>query len=400
MNQIAWRALGRKLLLCAALGMASALALAGTKEEIQAEMRAGRWDAADRQLIKVLAKHPDNALAHYWRAQTQLQLGHEDVAKAELLKAVELDPSENFSADKSRLAKLKARLGLDRKPDTAGAPADEGQARQQEPSPSLEPAANTRPAVREQPAAPRSSGMGMGRILLILLLVGLPVGYFFFRKQNQASLATDREQWRGRLREAVGDLDNALRASDANQQLSPEAKLGNYDRVRQAKAEIDGALTALAGTGNFEPVARIVERSQDLAADLRGEPRPSDLRREQEAARLAHERDMRAREMGARAQQPGFGQGQMGGSSILPTVAAVAVGAALGSAMSHGHAGTRSSRDDEDEMRRRDAEYDRLSGGSGSSGSSDLDLGGSGDLGSDWDSGSADTGGGGDNSFD
>lgn len=397
-----WGVLGRRALLGATLAM-SALAWAGTKEEIQTEMRAGRWEAADKHLVEVLAKHPGNALAHYWRAQTQLQLGHADSAKAELQKAIELDPSERFSGDKARLSQLKSRLGIGSSTgEVLSAPVEQARVQPIEPTPRVEPVAAARPAVEMAPVreAKRSGGMGLGSMLLIAALIILPVGFLLFRKQRDVLRQDDREQWQGRLRETLGDLDNALRASDANQQLSPEAKLGNYDRVRQAKAELDGALSALPRTTDFEPVARIVERSQDLAADLRGEQRPSDRRREQEAARLAYERDMRAREMEARAQQPGFGQPMGAGGSILPTVAAVAVGAALGSAMSQGHAGTRhSSRDDEDEMRRRDAEYDRMAGsGSGSSG---LDLGGGGDSSSDWDSGgSSDTGGGGSDSFD
>lgn len=398
-----WGVLGRRALLGATLAL-SALACAGTKEEIQADMRAGRWESADKRLVETLAKHPGNALAHYWRAQTQLQLGHADSARSELQKAMELDPSERFSGDKGRLAQLKERLGLGNGggAEVLSAPAEEARVQPAEPAPRVEPAATARPAVEVAPVreAKRSGGLGLGSMLLIAALIILPVGYLLFRKQRDVLRQDDREQWQGRIRETLGDLDNALRASDANQQLSPEAKLGNYDRVRQAKAELDNALGALPRTTDFEPVARIVERSQDLAADLRGEQRPSDRRREQEAAKLAYERDMRAREMEARTHQS-YGQPVgAGGSSILPTVAAVAVGAALGSAMGQSHAGTRhSSRDDEDEMRRRDAEYDRMAGsGSGSSG---LDLGGSGDSSSDWDSGgSSDTGGGGSDSFD
>lgn len=393
MNSNSWSSLVRSLLACAALAMAT-LAFAGAKEDIQADMRAGRWEAADRQLVQVLNKHPDNALAHYWRAQTQLQLGHEQSARAALQKAIELDPAERFSGDPARLAKFKARLGLAAGTVAAHSPGDEGGLQPQVPLPRTEPAAVVRPQVEPAPAAPaRSGGMGLGSMLLIAFLVVLPIGWLVFRKQRDVLRQDDRTQWQGRIRETLGDLDNALRASDANQQLSPEAKLGNYDRVRQAKAELDSALSALPRTTDFEPVARIVERSQDLAADLRGEQRPSERRREQEAASLAHEREMRAREMEAQAQQPTYGPAGTG--SILPTVAAVAVGAALGSAMSQSHAGPHSRRDDEDEMRRRDAEYDRMSGGG-----SGLDLGGGGDTSADWDSGSADTGGGGSDSFD
>ncbi|MDM4768339.1 tetratricopeptide repeat protein [Pelomonas sp. SE-A7] len=390
----AWRGLLLGLLM-----LLSVAAFAGAKEEIQTHMRAGRWEAADRQLVQVLDKHPDNALAHYWRAQTQLKLGHADQAKSELAKAVELDPAEKFAGDKAALAKLKSRLDLGQTRVAAAEEPARAQV-QQEPAARVEAPQPTAQAPVERER--RRSGFGFWMLLLVGVGFVGPLAYLFIRKQKNEQLSVDRDLWRGRLKEASGDLDNALRFSDASDQLSPEAKLGNYDRVRQAKAEIDGLIASLPSAQDFDQTARVVERSKDLAADLRGEPRPSDIRREQEAANLAYERDMRTRQMEARANQPAvFNQGA-GVGSVLPTVAAAAVGLAIGSAMSNAHG---RSRDDEDEMRRRDAEYDRLSGGSnlgsggGDFGGSDLDLGGGGDSSSDW-SGGADTGGSSDASFD
>ena len=55
----------RRVMVAAAL-LAATAAIAATKEDIQADMRAGRWQHADELLQQVIAKHPNNALAHYW----------------------------------------------------------------------------------------------------------------------------------------------------------------------------------------------------------------------------------------------------------------------------------------------------------------------------------------------
>ena len=57
------------------IAVAAVSAFAGAKEDIQADMQAGRWSQADSRLADVLAKHPDNALAHYWQAQVKYREG-------------------------------------------------------------------------------------------------------------------------------------------------------------------------------------------------------------------------------------------------------------------------------------------------------------------------------------
>ena len=85
------------------LSVAAVGAFAGAKEDIQADMKAGRWSQADQRLEAVIAKHPENALAHYWRAQVKFKLGQIEAAQAEVRKARELDPSESFAHDKATL---------------------------------------------------------------------------------------------------------------------------------------------------------------------------------------------------------------------------------------------------------------------------------------------------------
>ena len=44
----------------------TATAHADVKDDIKADMAAGRWVAADTKLTKVLREHPNNAVGHYW----------------------------------------------------------------------------------------------------------------------------------------------------------------------------------------------------------------------------------------------------------------------------------------------------------------------------------------------
>ena len=56
---------------------------AGPKEDIEAALRAGRWQEAETQLHQVLEKHPGNATAHYWLAQAEYRQGKLQEAAAE-----------------------------------------------------------------------------------------------------------------------------------------------------------------------------------------------------------------------------------------------------------------------------------------------------------------------------
>src|SRR5262249_5151895 len=101
---------GKALCIAALALAASTAALAGMKEDIQADMKAGRWAQADARLEQVLDKHPDNALAHYWRAQVKLREGQRDAARDELPQAKRLDPAQAFASDKAVLARLEREL--------------------------------------------------------------------------------------------------------------------------------------------------------------------------------------------------------------------------------------------------------------------------------------------------
>lgn len=359
-------------------------AMAGAKEDIQADLKAGRWLSAEQRLQKVLEKHPENALAHYWHAQVLLKLDRRPQAKQELQAALNNDPELKFASDKNVLSQLARELGVSLPGASSGPQLVETPTLQtapvaQAPQPVAVPRAAPRPVERKSSNWPMF--LGIGAIFLVLWL--------WLRKKNQAA---DKGDIVASLRGAHSDLQAAVKASDANTSLSQEQKLANYDLVRATQARLDQYASKMqSGSPSAAEIAEAeaaVWQARDLAADLRGEERPS-LRRSREQ-QMRHEQAM------ARAQnQPGpggYGYGAPQGGGIgLGTAAAVGVGAALltnavlgSSRESHGH------RDNSwnDDNRSRDNSPGFDLGGSGG----DFDSGGGGDFGGGGDSG----GGGGD----
>ncbi|MBB2484987.1 tetratricopeptide repeat protein [Mitsuaria sp. WAJ17] len=369
--------------LAAVLLCSAGLAQAGTKEDIAADMRAQRWTQAEQKLDGVLRKHPENALAHFWLAEVKFEQGQIDAAKAELQKARELDPSESFASRKTMLQRIDQAQ--------AGAIRVEPPARQQ---------ALPQPApVQAQPAAeaPRQERResSSGGISWFWLLVLGGVGFVLWRKLRRSAAGNtpaDIDRWRGALMEAHKDLGDAVAAADANPAFSPEQKLATYDRVRKAQADISAHIGTLATRRDFAETESLILRSRDIAAEIRGEEKPSDKALRLQEARLQAEAQARAQGPGYGGMQPGYGGG---GGNALGTVAAVGLGAVLGSMMS-------GSAEASDRHRRHS---DDGSGGGGyipfdNGPSNDLDLGGS-DGGASWDSGGdIDVGGGGGGDFD
>ena len=68
--------MGKHLVLAGLLAttLLAGVAQAGSKEDIEAHLRAGRWPQAEAELHQVLEKHPTNATAHYWLAQADYRL--------------------------------------------------------------------------------------------------------------------------------------------------------------------------------------------------------------------------------------------------------------------------------------------------------------------------------------
>lgn len=373
--------------LTAALLLSTGAALAGAKEDIAADMRAGRWTQAEQKLDGVLRKHPENALAHFWLAEVKFEQGQIDAAKAELAKARALDPTEGFASKKTMIQRIdQAQAG----PIRLDAPA----VPQALPQPAPAPVLQTAEAPRREHREERRESSGGISWFWLLALGGL--GFFLWRKLKQSvagNAPADVERWRGALMEAHKDLGDAVAAADANPAFSPEQKLATYDRVRKAQADISSHISTLASRRDFAETESLILRSRDIAAEIRGEEKPSDKAMRMQQARLQAEAQARAQGPGYGYGQPGYGQSSgLGGA--LGTAAAVGVGVAIGSMMS-GSA-------EASERHRRHS--DDGSGGGGyipfdNSPSNDLDLGGS-DGGASWDSGGSDIDVGGGGSFD
>ncbi|MBV8471279.1 MAG: tetratricopeptide repeat protein [Burkholderiaceae bacterium] len=373
---------------CLALSLALPLAaFAGAKEDIQADMRAGRWDQAEQRLDAVISQHPDSAVAHYWLAQVKFKQGYIDAAQAEVRRAHEIDPSDKFAGDKALLNRIEhAKVSASTAP-VVSEPAQPAQDREAT-SPVL--------AQSSLPAPPHAAEPSGSHMLLWVILVMVGLGLLTWRltrKRELDNVQQEKERWSGEIKDAQKDLGDAIAASDANPQNSPEVKLANYDRAKKAQADLAAHLGTLAQRQDYNETASLVMRARDIAADIRGEEKPSLRAERMEQERMAAMAEAQARQnmMGGPgygpAYGPGYGPGH--GSGVLGTVAAVGAGMALGSLLSgSAEAGThRVRREDNDNGYQ---PFDDRGAGS------DLDFGGSDSSGS-WDSGGGvDTGGSGD----
>ena len=353
--------------LCALLiAMAASItALAGSKEDIAADMTAGRWAQADTRLAQVLAQHPDNALAHYWRAQVKLREGQLDAARADLAEAKRLDPTHKFAGDAAALAKLERELA-------PAAPAPR----------TVLPSPPDLPVVSAPAEAAKKSHTGVWIGLGLIALAALMV--LATRSANKRNRDDERQQVRASLEEAYNDLRDAAKAIDFRGELSPEQRLALSDRVLRAQGDVSAHLATLGTRTDLSQSRQLVQRVRDIAAEVRGEERPSeiDARRALEAQRLqAMNPPMGAMQppMGA----PGSGLGIAGAA-----LGGLAAGAVLGGLMSGSQSAHAHGRADDASGGPRFTPIDDFDGGGNS-----VDIGGSGDGG--WDNGSADVGGGG-----
>lgn len=275
-------------------------ALAGSKEDIEAHLRAGRWQEAEAELHQVLEKHPNNATAHYWLAQAEYRQGRAQEAAAEARRALEIDPSKQFAADPQLLETMLA--GSAPRAAIAAPP----------PSP-----------------APQSGSHLFGWLLALGLIAGAVVLWLATRSREQADESAERELWRGRLRQAIEDLKDAVKASDADPAHSPEVKLANYDRSNQLQSALQTHLADLPRRTEYSETQELIRRAHDVAAQIRGEELPSVRRERLDAERLAQQAAAQPVMMA-----PGYGgYGPVptaGGPGVLGTVAAVGVGAAAG----------------------------------------------------------------------
>lgn len=370
--------------LCGLLIAAAAVAAqAGAKEDIQADMKAGRWSQADTRLADVLGKHPDNALAQYWMAQVKYREGELDAARKHLSKAKELDPKLAFASSKTDLSKLEKILS------TTPAPA----VRSEEPAPRPQtmPAPVQRPpaVTYNAPVEPQKSGLGFWKWIMLIALAGFIL--WAVRAAKSRGQSGDKAAIKAKLEEALNDLRDAGKSIDFRPDLSMEQRLALSDRVVRAQGDVTAHLATMASRSDLTPSYDLLRRVRDIAAEVRGERRPSEI----EAERELEMQRMQSANMANRGMGMG-GMGNVGGGGLGTAGAALgglAAGAVLGSIMSgsaHAH----------------ENRGDGGSGGGGGGGSGytpienfdrgdvspDIDIGGSGDGGG-WDSGGSDTGG-------
>jgi tetratricopeptide (TPR) repeat protein len=377
MKSIIWRGLGI-LVLAALVGAAHA----GAKEDIQADIQAGRWSQADARLEKVLQQHPDNALAHYWLAQVKWREGAVAQAREHLAQAKRLDPQHHFAGDAAALAKFEQTLQAAEGRVAAPRERDASAARIAPERSAATTSLSTEPA--RTPVEPASSG---GHGWLIAGLVAL-VAFIVWasRSARRRQRGGELEQLRAKLQEAISDLRDAGRAIDTRSDLSMEQRLALSDRVLRAQGDVTAHLETLGSRTDLAASHDLLRRVRDIAAEVRGEPRPSEL----EAQRAMEAQRAAGAPMGMPAGGPGVARPGLGGAGAA--LGGLAAGVVLGELMSgSAHART----------------HDEAAAGSGytpierfdpgheaTPGAPDLDLGGSGDAG--WDDGGGDFGGGGD----
>lgn len=289
-----------------AASLLAGIAQAGSKEDIEAHLRAGRWQQAEAELHQVLEKHPTNAAAHYWLAQAEYRQGKVQEAAAEARRAVELDPSKQFAADPQLLATMLSGASA----RTGGATASQG-------------------PIVASPSAPAARGGShlYGWLIALALIGGSVILWFATRSREQADQKTERELWSGRLRQAIEDLKDAVKASDANPQNTPEVRLANYDRSAQMQSSIQSHLADMSRRTEYGETQELISRAHDVAAQIRGEELPSVRQERLERERLAQLAAVQPMSPG----YPAYGAVQTpGGPGVLGTVAAVGVGAAAG----------------------------------------------------------------------
>jgi hypothetical protein len=347
---------------------ASTAALAGIREDIQADMRAGRWAQADARLEQVLDKHPDNALAHYWLAQVKLREGRHDAARDELAEAKRLDPAQAFASDKAVLARLEREL--------AQAPAARSTV-PRDPVPTAAPALTPTRAAPPEPAPPQRAESGHTGLWVVLTLVALgALMVWATRSARRRGDAAEREQLRSLLAEADNDLRDAGKSIDYRAELTPEQKLALSDRVLRAQGDIASHLATLSTRTDLSQTHELLRRVRDIAAEVRGEERPSDA----EARRAMEMQRMQPMNSAPVIVQQSGGLGGMGTAGAA--LGGLAAGAVLGGLLS----GSGPAHAREVDAGPRFTPIDEFDGGGGSG----LDVGGSG---GDWDTADSDLGG-------
>ncbi|MBV8502314.1 MAG: tetratricopeptide repeat protein [Paucibacter sp.] len=331
------RAFSRAAAIIAIAGGLSFSALAGPKEDIEAAMKAHDWQRADEMLQKTLAGHPKNAMAHYWRAEVQLELGGMEIADEELQAAKRIDPDHTFASSAEGLARLESAINAGKQSKVAQARSSAPvETAPQAPLAAAAQSEQVAPPLRAEPE-PRPSKLRWGYIFLALF--GVVVVIWLFAASGRRKAAENLERERARVRDMLNDvsgqLQTAMKWSDGQAELSQEQRLGNHDVLNSLRSQVDAAIAGLPRATEFTAALELVDRVPDEIATMRGEEKPSERRaREAEAeSQRQHELDM---ERARASQSAGYAQGPVVVRSGGGGIGDVATGFVLGSMLS-GH---------------------------------------------------------------
>lgn len=256
----------RKLFLSMLFCVLTVGAFAGVKEDIKDDMVAGRWAAADAKLVKVLKEHPNNAQAHYWMAQVKEHEGLPVLAREHLEKARELEPDLSFAGSPGAFAEVERRLT----PPAAKNP------------PGV--AFQSKPVIGNMPAKVEPTHDSGHGVFFWLLLLGVPLLLVWFligRAGKKRAADEERTRLQAELKALSAELRDAEKAVDGRAELNAEQKMALADRLSQAQGDLARELAALPTRSDFESTYLLISRLRDIAAEARGEEKPS-LRAERE----------------------------------------------------------------------------------------------------------------------
>lgn len=329
---------------------------ASVKDDIKADMAAGRWAAADTKLSKVVKTHPNDALGHYWMAQVKEREGQLGAAREHLATAKQLAPDLSFASSRDVVAEFERRLGAstEKKPSPANLP--------------------SHPVLPVKAEPPPESGHGF---LFWLALLGMPlalVGFLLSRSGKKGRIEQERARLHSDLKDLSHELRDAEKAIDGRAELNAEQKMALADRLSQAQGDLARESAALAKRTEFAATRLLIVRLRDIAAEARGEEKPS----------VRAERQMSDNQQYAPV-NPAAPAGGGLGSGVVAGLGGLAAGVALGSLMSgSSHAANNPARGDVATGNDPLAAPDALTS---------VDFGNDSSSASDWSDSSSDTGG-------
>lgn len=175
--------------------------------EIDRLGRSGQFEQAEKLLQQGLQEHPNSALGQYYYAQVEAHLNHWSAAQTALGRAEQIDPTDSFAHDLSKLEALKSKLGYSQ--------------------------IQTAPVVtyqEQQPVSPyvaapqkyESSGFGWS-VFLIILAANL--GFFFYHKKKKAKIKAELEHLKDEKEKLTRRLKADVDAFNSSEEKEQSANI-------------------------------------------------------------------------------------------------------------------------------------------------------------------------------